>query len=115
MATAFEALAMTGATRVNRKAGKVKKVPPPATALTAEPTRPAMNRRPKSNGARPNIAVSALFVQPALQPFVIPQRTLLPSVEAVSPGDAKRKICTLQDRCIRRLIPLENRRKLGDG
>jgi hypothetical protein len=28
---------MTGATPVDRKAGKVKKVPPPATALTAEP------------------------------------------------------------------------------
>ena len=50
---------MTGATPVDRKAGKVKKVPPPATALTAEPIRPARTSRPKSAGARPNIAYFA--------------------------------------------------------
>src|SRR5262249_10046326 len=52
IATAFEAFATTAATPVDRKVGKVKNVPPPATALKAEPIRPAPNNRPASTSAR---------------------------------------------------------------
>ena len=43
------------ATPVDKKAGKVKNVPPPATALKAEPIRPAPNNRPASTGARSKV------------------------------------------------------------
>ena len=70
-----------------------------------------MNKR----SAHPSFeAVSALFAQPAPQPLVILQRAPVPTVKAVSAGYVKCVNCTLQDRCIRRTVPLQKRCNLSD-
>src|SRR5260370_37664675 len=60
---AFEALAMTAAAPVDSSAGKVTKVPPPATALTAAPISPAPNRNKilESVIGEPRLAACATF------------------------------------------------------
>ena len=85
--------------------------------LTKRLQRKSFGQKPLNKGnAHPSFeAVLALLAQPAPQPLVVRKRPIIPTVDAVSAGLIECVDCALQNRSIRRTVPIEKRRQLYDG